>query len=69
MSWRSGGMLLADIWPAIESRIPDRAQRIEFTSQLLGVFVNWDVDLYDVQDIHPDIQAAIDKLLEPKKNE
>jgi hypothetical protein len=59
MSWRSGSQLFIEIWPAIQTNIPDRQYRIEFTAKLLSLFVEDDMDPFDVEDIHPDIRAAM----------
>jgi hypothetical protein len=59
MSWRSGSSLFVEIWPAIQKHIPERDERVEFTAKLLKVFVNDDMDSYDVEDVHPDIRAAM----------
>ena len=59
MSWRSGSKLFIEIWPAIQANIPDRQLRIEFTAELLRLFVGNDMDSYDVEDVHPDIRAAL----------
>ncbi len=59
MSWRTGSKLFIEIWPLIQSNIPDREERVEFTGELLRVFVNEDMDTYDVEDVHPDVRAAI----------
>jgi hypothetical protein len=59
MSWRTGSALFIAIWPAIQSKIADRKQRIEFTGRLLQLFVEWDMDAFDVEDVHPDIRAAM----------
>ena len=59
MSWRTGSKLFIEIWPLIQSTIPDRQHRIEFTGELLEVFTNSDMDPYDVEDVHPDIRAAM----------
>src|SRR5205814_5972543 len=59
MSWRSGSKLFIEIWPAIQSSIPDRQQRIEFTGELLKLFVRDDMDPYDVEDVYADIRAAM----------
>ena len=59
MSWRSGSQLFIDIWPAIQANIPDRQHRIEFTGRLLTLFVDDDMDPWDVEDVHPDIRAAM----------
>lgn len=59
MSWRSGSQLFIDIWPAIQANISDRQHRIEFTGKLLTLFVEDDMDPWDVEDVHPDIRAAM----------
>jgi hypothetical protein len=59
MSWRSGSKLFVEIWPAIQANITDRQHRIEFTAKLLTLFEEDDMDPYDVEDIHPDIRAAM----------
>lgn len=59
MSWRSGSKLFADIWPLIQSNIPSSEHRIEFTARLLKLMVRDDMDPYDVEDIHPEIRAAM----------
>lgn len=59
MSWRTGSTLFLEMWPLVQRRIPDRAERLEFTGKLLGLFVADDMDPYDVEDVHPDIRAAM----------
>ncbi len=59
MSWRTGSQLFIEIWPLIQARIPDRELRVQFTGELLQVFVNGDMDTWDVEDVHPDIRAAM----------
>ncbi|HSY19329.1 MAG TPA: hypothetical protein VK815_13380 [Candidatus Acidoferrales bacterium] len=39
--------------------MPDRETRIDFTGRLLELFVHDDMDPFDVEDIHPDIRAAM----------
>jgi hypothetical protein len=51
--------MFAEMWPLIETNIPDREHRIDFTSHLLELFVHDDMDPFDVEDIHPDIRAAM----------
>lgn len=62
MSWRTGSKLFCEIWPAIEANIRDRNERIELTGELLKLFVSWDMDPWDVEDVHPDIRAAMKKV-------
>ena len=59
MSWQSGSSLFIEMWPLIQSRIPDRKHRIDFTSDLLKLMVRDDMDPYDVEDVHPEIRAAM----------
>ena len=59
MSWRSGSRLFLAIWPAIRAHIPDDEERIEFTGDLLKLFVKEDMDPWEVEDVHPDIRAAM----------
>jgi hypothetical protein len=47
------------MWPLIQSKMSDRDLRIEFTGQLLALFTEWDMDAFDVEDVHPDIRAAM----------
>ena len=59
MSWRTGSKLFAEMWPLIQSHITNREHRIEFTARLLKQMVRDDMDPYDVEDIHPDVRAAM----------
>ena len=59
MSWRTGSKLFLEMWPLIQANIQDREHRVEFTGKLLSLFVNDDMDSYDVEDVHPDIRAAM----------
>jgi hypothetical protein len=47
------------MWPIIEAKIPDREHRIDFTARLLTLFEEDDMDTYDVEDLHPDVRAAM----------
>lgn len=59
MSWRAGSKLFAEMWPLIQQNIPDRDHRVDFTAFLLERMVGDDMDPSDVEDIHPDIRAAM----------
>jgi hypothetical protein len=59
MSWRSGSKLFAEVWPLVQANIPDAEHRIEFTAELLRLFAANDMDPYDVEDIHPEVRAAM----------
>ena len=39
--------------------MPDRQLRIDFTAALLKLFVENDMDSWDVEDLHPDVRAAL----------
>lgn len=62
MSWRMGGKLFVEIWPVIEANITERAQRIAFTAQLLKLFIQNDMDPWDVEDVHPEVRAAMRRI-------
>jgi hypothetical protein len=62
MSWRTGGKLFAEIWPAIQANIPDQNERIELTGALLQLFIARDMDPWDVEDIHADVRSAMRKI-------
>jgi hypothetical protein len=47
------------MWPLIQANIPDREHRIDFTARLLKLFEDDDMDTYDVEDVHPEIRAAM----------
>jgi hypothetical protein len=59
MSWRAGAKLFCEMWPLIEANIPNREHRIDFTARLLKLFEDDDMDIYDVEDLHPDVRAAM----------
>jgi hypothetical protein len=60
MSWRTGSKLFVEhFWPAIEMLVPDREFRVDFTAQLLKLLVKNDMDAWDVEDVHPDVRAAM----------
>lgn len=61
MSWRTGSKLFLEIWPSIKANIPDREERTEFTAELVRLFVKEDMDTWDIEDVDPDIRAAIVK--------
>jgi hypothetical protein len=59
MSWRTGSKLFLEMWPAIKANIGDREERVRFTAALVRVFVHEDIDTWDIEDVDPDIRAAI----------
>jgi hypothetical protein len=62
MSWRGGSKLFTEMWPLIQTAIPDRGYRIDFTARLLQILVDDDMDPYDVEDVHADVRAALRKI-------
>lgn len=61
MSWKSGSSLFTEMWPLIQKNIPDREHRIEFAF-LLERMVGDDMDPSDVEDIYPDVRAAMQEV-------
>lgn len=61
MAWRTGSTLFLEIWPLVLNRIEDREERVDFTASLLELFVAEDMDSWEVEDVHPDIRAAMRK--------
>jgi hypothetical protein len=59
LSWRAGSELFAELWPLVQANITDPELRKEFTAELLQLFVANDMDPYDVEDIDPEIRAAM----------
>jgi len=59
VSWRAGSKLFIEMWPLIQANISDRQDRIEFTSRLLSLFVDNDMDPFEVEDVHADVRAAM----------
>ncbi len=59
------------MWPLIQANITDKEERIEFTGELLQLFARQDMDSFDIEDVHPDIRAAMRQvgieILEPDK--
>jgi hypothetical protein len=51
--------MFIDFWPIIQQYMPERDERVDFTARLLSLFVHDDMDPWDVEDIHPDIRAAL----------
>ncbi len=62
MSWRAGSKLFTEMWPLIQAGIVDRGHRIDFTARLLQILIDDDMDPYDVEDVHPDVRAALRKI-------
>jgi hypothetical protein len=71
MSWRTGSRLFIEMWPLVQSHIPNREERIDFLGDLLQAFMKGDMDTYDVEDVHSDIRAAMRnigvKIAEPER--
>lgn len=59
MSWRSGSKLFTEKWPRIQANCPDRYARISLTARLIEVFIDEDMDPWDIEDLHPEVRAAI----------
>jgi hypothetical protein len=59
MSWRTGSELFIETWKLVQKYIPEKEHRIQFTARLLSIFEANDMDTYDIEDVHPDIRAAM----------
>ncbi|MCE2028692.1 hypothetical protein [Sessilibacter corallicola] len=59
MSWRTGSAIFLEFWPILQSKIRDKDELIDFTSKLLKLFVEGDMDTWDIEDVHPDIRSAM----------
>ena len=72
MSWRTGSELFIEMWRLIQKHIPDEEHRIDFTTRLLTIFEDDDMDPFDVEDVHPDIRSAMRlagiELAEPERH-
>ncbi len=62
MSWRAGAQLFRDIWPHVQNHVTDDEFRAEFLRDLLGFFMDCDMDGTDLRRIHPEIDRALDEL-------
>ena len=61
MSWGSGSSMFIDFWPLIQKHMPEQEDRIDFTAELLKLFVKEDMDPWEVEDLHEDVRAALQK--------
>jgi hypothetical protein len=61
MSWRKGAALFRDIWPLILKHVPDeeREWRVEFTADMLKLFLDCDADHNDFFGIHSEVDQAL----------
>ena len=59
MSWRSGSSMFIEFWPIIQRHMPDREHRVEFTAEILKLFMDSDMDPYDLEGFHPEVDAAL----------
>ena len=59
MAWRSGSSMFVEFWPIIQKYMPERDERIDFTSDILRLLANGDMDTWDVEDIHEEIRVAL----------
>jgi hypothetical protein len=62
MSWRAGARLFREIWPLIQVHVPEDDFREEFIKNLLGYFMDCDMDGTDLRRLHPEIDKALDEL-------
>ena len=62
MAWTAGSKLFAEMWPLLQTHIPVRAHRIDFTARLLQLLIDDQMDPYAVEDVHADVRSAMRKL-------
>ena len=62
MSWRTGNALFFEIWPLVRSRITDKGERLEFTKELLRVFLDFDADPCDFRGRDPEVDGVMDEV-------
>jgi len=54
--------LFREIWPLVQAHIPEDDFRAEFVRDLLGFFMDCDMEGTDLRRIHPEIDKALDEL-------
>ena len=62
MSWRAGAKLFRDMWPLIQTHVPEVDFRAELVKDLLSLFMDGDMDGTDLRRMHPEIDKALDDL-------
>lgn len=62
MAWRAGAKLFREIWPLIQSHVPEDDFRPEFVRDLLKLFLDCDVDGTDLRRFHPEVDKALDEI-------
>ena len=62
MAWRAGARLFREIWPLIQTHVPEDEFRAEFVRDLLHFFMDRDMEGTDLRRIHPEIDKALDRL-------
>jgi hypothetical protein len=50
------------MWPLIQRHIPETDFRAEFVKDLLGLFMDCDMDGTDLRRVDPEIDKALDEL-------
>jgi hypothetical protein len=59
MSWRTGTSLLLDIWPIVKETIKDDEHRKIFGKDLVSIFLEHDIDAYDIDGVDPELDAIV----------
>ncbi len=59
MAWRAGAELFREIWPLILKYESEGNFRLEFTTDLLALFLGCDVDPSDLRGLHPEVDQAL----------
>lgn len=59
MSWRGGSTLFIEAWPVIQREMPWPDVRVKFTAEFLTLLTKYDMDPFDVEDVHPEVRKAM----------
>jgi hypothetical protein len=62
MSWRAGAKLFWDIWPKVKDAIPETEFSGEFTTSLLTLFLDCDLDPCEMRGGDPEIDTLMNKV-------
>jgi hypothetical protein len=62
VAWRAGARLFREMWPLIQTHVPEDDFRAEFVRDLLRFFMECDMEGTDLRRVHPEIDKALDEL-------
>ena len=59
MAWRAGAKLFREIWPPLLKHESEGNFRLEFTTDLVALFLGCDVGPSDLQSLYPEADQAL----------